>query len=111
MRRPMRRLGRNIPGLLYVVRGERADGYVCSHAPMQGGGLSTVATSPERLRDDLVRLVHRGADVRGFSIGAARILARAVPFEGVCVITMDPATLLPTGAVLENGPPTGRTRG
>jgi hypothetical protein len=67
--------------------------------------LSTVATSPERLRDDLVRLVHRGADVRGFSFGAARILARAVPFDGVCVLTMDPATLLPTGAVLENGPP------
>ena len=67
--------------------------------------MSTVATSPERLRDDLVRLVHRGADVRGFSIGAARILARAVPFDGVCVLTMDPATLLPTGAVLENGPP------
>ena len=68
--------------------------------------MSTVATSPERLRDDLVRLVHRGADVRGFSIGAARILARAVPFDGVCVLTMDPATLVPTGAVLENGPPT-----
>ncbi len=68
--------------------------------------MSTAATSPERLRDDLVRLVHRGADVRGFSIGAARILARAVPFEGVCVLPMDPATLVPTGAVLENGPPT-----
>jgi hypothetical protein len=72
---------------------------------MQGEGLSTVATSPERLHDDLVRLVHRGTDVHGFSIGAARILARAVPFDGLCVLTMDPATLLPTGAVLENGPP------
>jgi DNA-binding CsgD family transcriptional regulator len=49
--------------------------------------------------------VHRGADVRDFALGAARILARAVPFEGVCVLTMDPATLVPTGAVLENGPP------
>ena len=95
--------GGNIPGLRYVVGGERADGYVSSHAPMQGGGLSTIATSPERLRDDLVRLVHRGADVRGFSIGAARILARAVPFEGVCVLTMDPATLVPTGAVSRTG--------
>ena len=63
-------------------------------------------TSPERVREELVRLVHRGADVRDFSLGAARILARAVPFEGVCVLTMDPATLVPTGAVLENGPPT-----
>ena len=68
--------------------------------------MSTVAISPERVREDLVRLVHRGADVREFSLGAARILARAVPFDGVCVVPMDPATLLPTGAVLENGPPT-----
>jgi hypothetical protein len=65
-----------------------------------------VASAPERLRDDLVRLVHRGADVRGFALGAARILARAVPFEGVCVLTMDPATLVPTGEVVENGLPT-----
>jgi DNA-binding CsgD family transcriptional regulator len=67
--------------------------------------LSTAATSSERLREDLVRLVHRGAEVRDFALGAARILGRAVPFEGVCVLTMDPATLVPTGAVLENGPP------
>jgi DNA-binding CsgD family transcriptional regulator len=68
--------------------------------------LSTAATSPERVREDLVRLVHRGADVRGFSLGAARILARVVPFDGVCVVPVDPATLLPMAAVLENGPPT-----
>jgi DNA-binding NarL/FixJ family response regulator len=66
----------------------------------------SVVSSPERLRDDLVRLVHRGADVRDFALGAARILARAVPFEGVCVLTMDPATLVPTGEVVENGLPT-----
>jgi DNA-binding CsgD family transcriptional regulator len=58
------------------------------------------------VREDLVRLVHRGADVRGFALGAAEILARAVPFEGVVALTMDPATLVPTGAVVENGPPT-----
>jgi DNA-binding CsgD family transcriptional regulator len=66
----------------------------------------TVATSRERVREDLVRLVHRGADVRGFALGATRILARAVPFEGVAVLTMDPDTLVPTGDVVENGPPT-----
>ena len=60
----------------------------------------------ERLQEDLVRLAHRGADVREFALGVARILARAVPFDGVCVLTMDPATLLPTGAMVENGPPT-----
>ena len=58
------------------------------------------------MRNDLVRLVHSGADVRDFALGAARILARAVRFDGVCVATMDPATLVPTGSVLENGPPT-----
>jgi len=61
--------------------------------------------SPERLRDDLVRLLHRGADVREYSLGAARVLARAVPFDGICVLTMDPATLVPTGEVVENGLP------
>ena len=68
--------------------------------------MSAVATSTERVHEDLVRLVHRGADVREFALGAARILARAVPFEGVCVLTMDPETLLPTGAIVEHGPPT-----
>jgi DNA-binding CsgD family transcriptional regulator len=73
--------------------------------------MSTVATPPERLRDDLVRFVHRGADVREFALGAARIVARAVPFEGVCVLTMDPSTVLPTGEVVENGlPPAAVTR-
>jgi len=61
--------------------------------------------SPERVRDDLVRLVHRGAGVRDFALDAARIVARAVPFDGVCLVTMDPATLLPTGEVVENGLP------
>jgi DNA-binding CsgD family transcriptional regulator len=62
--------------------------------------------SAERVRGDLVRLVDRGAGVRDFALGAAQILRRAVPFDGVCVITTDPATLMPTGAVVENGPPT-----
>ena len=43
--------------------------------------------------------------MRDFALGAARILARAVAFEGVCVLTMDPATLVPTGQVVENGLP------
>jgi DNA-binding CsgD family transcriptional regulator len=88
---------------LYVVDGEPADRFPPADPK---GSLSTVATSPEQLRDDLVGLMHRGADLRGFALGAARILARAVPFEGVVVLTMDPATLVPTGAVVENGPPT-----
>jgi DNA-binding CsgD family transcriptional regulator len=65
--------------------------------------------SPERLRSDLVSLVHRRAGVREFVLGASRVLARAVPFDGVCVVTMDPATLLPTGEVVENGLPASAT--
>src|SRR3954447_25665939 len=61
--------------------------------------------SSERIRDDIGRLMHRASDLRDFSLGAARILRRAVPFEGVCVLTMDPATLVPTGEVVENGLP------
>jgi DNA-binding CsgD family transcriptional regulator len=65
--------------------------------------------SREQLRDELKRLLHRGDGVHEFSLGAARILARAVPFDGVCVLTIDPATLLPTGEVVENGLPPAAT--
>jgi DNA-binding CsgD family transcriptional regulator len=65
--------------------------------------------SPKRLRADLVALAHRDRGVREFSLGAARILRRAVPFDGVCVLTLDPATLLPTGEVVENGLPSSAT--
>jgi DNA-binding CsgD family transcriptional regulator len=67
------------------------------------------ASSPERLRRDLVSLAHRGLEVREYSLGAARILRRAVGFDGVCVLTLDPATLLPTGEVVENGLPPDAT--
>jgi len=53
----------------------------------------------------MVWLVHRGLGVRDFSLAAARALRRAVPFDGVCVLTIDPATLLPTSEVVENGLP------
>jgi DNA-binding CsgD family transcriptional regulator len=65
--------------------------------------------SPERLRDELISLGHRGHDVRGFAFGAARIVGRALPFDGFCVLTLDPATLLPTGEVVENGLPPAAT--
>ena len=71
-------------------------------------GCMTVV-SPERLRGDVVSLLHRSGGVRDFSLGAARILARAVPFDGFCVVTMDPATLLPTGEVVENALPKAAT--
>ena len=56
----------------------------------------------QRVRDEVVRLVHRIADVPQLAREVTRVLRRAVPFDGTCLITMDPATLLPTGDVVEN---------
>src|SRR4051794_35027611 len=67
--------------------------------------------SKQALRDDIARLGHRGLGVRDFSVAAARALRRHVPYDGFCVLTMDPATLLPTGEVVENGlPPVATVR-
>ena len=41
----------------------------------------------------------------------SRILKRAVPFAGVCLVTVDPATMLPTREVVDKGlPPSTRIR-
>lgn len=75
------------------------------------GGIlgGVVATAPARLRDDHAVLMQHGKDVRGFSYGAAQLLARTVPFDGFCMLTVDPATGLPTGEVSENGLPPAAT--
>ncbi len=70
---------------------------------------SSPPASPDRLRRDLVQLVHRGRGVRDFSLGASQILARWVSFDGVCMLTMDPATRLATNAFVENGLPAEAT--
>ncbi len=74
---------------------------------MRGYGRSVaVATAVrEQARRDIVKLVHRGLGVHDFSRAVTRILGRAVPFDGTCLLTIDPATLLPTGEVVENGLP------
>ena len=69
------------------------------------------AVSRRSHRTDIVSLGHRGLGVREFSLAAARALGRGVPHDGVCVLTLDPATLLPTGEVVENGLPPAATRG
>jgi DNA-binding CsgD family transcriptional regulator len=61
------------------------------------------------VRDDLARLVNRGGELGEFTRGAGRALARAVPFDGICLLTLDPATLLPTGEVVLNGLPPAAT--
>ena len=73
--------------------------------------VSTMSTSRSlgRTRGEIVRLAHRGLGVRDFSLAAARALGRTVPFDGVCVLTVDPATLVPTGEVVENGLPPAAT--
>ena len=63
----------------------------------------------QRIREDVLRLSHRGLGVREFALAAARAVGRRVPHDGVCVLTMDPATLLPTGEVVENGLPAAAT--
>jgi hypothetical protein len=41
-----------------------------------------------------------------FSRAVTRIVRRAIPFEGTCLLTFDPSTMLPTGEVVEYGLPT-----
>ena len=77
-----------------------------------GGTFGLVGIAPaarERVHRDVVRLAHRGLGVHAFTQGFAAILGRAVPFDGVCLLTLDPATLLPTGEVVENGLPAWAT--
>ena len=57
----------------------------------------------ESARANVAGLAHRGLDVPEYSKAVARALVRAVPFDGTCLLTIDPATLLPTGEVVENG--------
>lgn len=58
-----------------------------------------------RVRDDIVRLVHRGLPVPDYSRAVGDALGRAVPSEGTCLMTVDPATMLPTAEYVENGMP------
>lgn len=63
------------------------------------------SVSHGRLRSELVALVHEGGDVDGFACRAMHALGRAVAFDAVCVLTMDPATGLPTREVVPSGLP------
>jgi DNA-binding CsgD family transcriptional regulator len=63
----------------------------------------------ERVRDEVVRLVHRSADLAQLAREVTRVVRRAVPFDGTCMLTLDPATLLPTADVTENALPASAT--
>jgi DNA-binding CsgD family transcriptional regulator len=58
-----------------------------------------------RVRDDIGRLVRRGLPVPEFAQAVGSALLRAVPAEGTCLMTLDPATMLPTAEFVENGLP------
>lgn len=59
----------------------------------------------DRVRGEVLRLVHRGLPVPDFSREVGAALCRAVPAEGTYLMTTDPATLLPTAEYVENGLP------
>ncbi len=64
-----------------------------------------VIATYERVRDDIVRLVHGGLPVPDFARAVGSALVRVVPAEGTCLMTLDPATMLPTAEFVENGLP------
>jgi DNA-binding CsgD family transcriptional regulator len=69
--------------------------------------MGAAAATRSRVRADIVRIVHRGLGLPELAHTIGRSLGRAVPFDGTCLLTVDPATLLPTGEIVENGlPPT-----
>ncbi len=73
--------------------------------------MGDAAATRSRVRDDVVRIVHRGLGLPDLARTVGRSLSRAVPFDGTCLLTVDPATLLPTGEIVENGlPPTAMVR-
>jgi len=73
--------------------------------------MSVASATRSRVRDDLTRIVHRRLTLPELARDIRRPLHRAVPFDGVCLLTLDPATLLPTGEFVEGGlPPSDRAR-
>jgi DNA-binding CsgD family transcriptional regulator len=59
-------------------------------------------TTPNPLRGEILRLAHVGLDLHEFARDAARVLRRAVPFDGVAVVALDPATALPVNKWKDN---------
>jgi DNA-binding CsgD family transcriptional regulator len=64
----------------------------------------TVASS-DRVRHDLVDVLHRASDLHDFSLRALRAIAPSVGFDGVCMVSFDPATGLPTGEISRSALP------
>jgi DNA-binding CsgD family transcriptional regulator len=70
------------------------------------GGVAAPSTMiRRRVRTDLGRLVQRNLDLHDFARQATSLVKRVVPSDGTCLLTLDPATLLPTGEVVDNALP------
>jgi hypothetical protein len=63
--------------------------------------------SRERVRDDLVRLAGARLPLASLIDEAGRLIARAVPYDGACWHTVDPATLIDTSFRAVNLPSQG----
>ena len=58
--------------------------------------------SAERVRREIIRLCHASLDSRTFRVEAVKLLRKAIPVDATFFDTTDPATLLFTGAVLDD---------
>lgn len=71
--------------------------------------MASVDTTRRRARDDIAREAHQGHDLPAFARAVTGALSRAVPFDGSCLLTFDPATLLPTDEIVDHGLPVETT--
>lgn len=62
------------------------------------------AWTRELRRQEIIRLCHAGHDLPTLFREMARLLRRTIPYEGACLHTIDPATLLETSHVVVNLP-------
>ena len=60
------------------------------------------SSSAERIRQEIVRLCHAGLDSRTFRVESVKRLKKVIPVDASFFATADPATLLFTGAVLDD---------
>jgi hypothetical protein len=58
--------------------------------------------SAELVSQEIIRLCHAGLDSRTFRIESVKRLKKAIPVDASFFATADPATLLFTGAVLDD---------
>jgi DNA-binding CsgD family transcriptional regulator len=67
-----------------------------------GFGVVRVTSTRRRARDDIVRLTKRTVGLTDYFRRATAAVRRAVPADGFCLLTLDPATLLPTVELTED---------